>query len=81
MARPRSTSPGWRPGRLDAHRDALNLPWDVSGGALLVREGGGRVYDHDGSPHSPSSRFTLASTAGLVDPVIETLKASLAAVG
>lgn len=68
-------------GRLDATVMLSNLPWDVSGGVLLVREAGGRVYDHDGSPHTPSSRFTLASTSGLVDPVIATLEASLAAVG
>lgn len=57
-------------GRLDATVMLSNLPWDVSGGVLLVREAGGVVFDQDGSPHTPSSRYTLASTPGLVEPLV-----------
>jgi myo-inositol-1(or 4)-monophosphatase len=58
-------------GRLDAAVMLSNLPWDVSGGVLLVREAGGVVYDHDGSEHGPRSEYTLASTPGLRDSLVE----------
>jgi myo-inositol-1(or 4)-monophosphatase len=56
-------------GRLNATLMLSNLPWDVAAGVLLVREAGGRAYDVDGSDHSPRSRFTLASTPGLAEPI------------
>lgn len=56
-------------GRLNATLMLSNLPWDVTAGLLLVREAGGLVYDHDGSPHDAASRFTLASTPSLAEPV------------
>ena len=56
-------------GRLNATVMLSNLPWDVTAGLLLVREAGGCVYDYDGSPHNAASRFTIASTASLVEPV------------
>jgi myo-inositol-1(or 4)-monophosphatase len=58
-------------GRLNATVMLSNLPWDVMAGVLLVREAGGCAYDLDGSAHSPLSRFTLASTPGLVAPIRE----------
>ena len=42
-------------GRLDAAIMLSNLPWDVSGGVLLVRESGGVVTDLDGSEHGLAS--------------------------
>jgi myo-inositol-1(or 4)-monophosphatase len=56
-------------GRLHATLMLSNLPWDVTAGLLLVREAGGLVYDHDGSPHDADSRFTIASVPSLVDAV------------
>jgi myo-inositol-1(or 4)-monophosphatase len=56
-------------GRLHATAMLSNLPWDVTAGLLLVREAGGRVYDFDGSEHDAGSRFTIASTSSLVEPV------------
>lgn len=56
-------------GRLNATLMLSNLPWDVSAGLLLVREAGGHVYDHDGSPHDAESRYTIASVPSLVDPL------------
>ena len=47
-----------------------NLPWDVSGGVLLVREAGGAVCDLDGAPHTPASRCTVACARGLTDAVL-----------
>ena len=68
-------------GRLDATLMLSNLPWDVSGGVLLVREAGGAVYDLDGTPHTPRSRFTLASTPALAGPLTEIVGVALAAAG
>jgi len=56
-------------GRLNATLMLSNLPWDVTAGLLLVREAGGLVFDHDGSPHSADSRFTIASVPSLAEPV------------
>jgi len=56
-------------GRLNATVMLSNLPWDVTAGLLLVREAGGLVYDYDGSPHDAASRFTIASTVSLGEPV------------
>ena len=44
------------------------LPWDVSGGVLLVREAGGVVLDLDGTHHTPGSRCTLACTPDCSSP-------------
>jgi myo-inositol-1(or 4)-monophosphatase len=63
-------------GRLHATAMLSNLPWDVTAGLLLVREAGGAVYDFDGSDHDDSSRFTLASTPSLVEPIVGLLAES-----
>jgi myo-inositol-1(or 4)-monophosphatase len=56
-------------GRLNATLMLSNLPWDVTAGLLLAREAGGVVFDYDGSPHDAQSRFTIASTPSLAEPV------------
>jgi myo-inositol-1(or 4)-monophosphatase len=56
-------------GRLNATLMLSNLPWDVTAGLLLVREAGGVVFDYDGSPHNAESRYTIAATPSLVEPV------------
>lgn len=56
-------------GRLSATLMLSNLPWDVTAGLLVVREAGGYVYDHDGSPHNTASRYTIASVPSLVEPI------------
>ena len=58
-------------GRLGATIMLSNLPWDVSGGVLVVREAGGVVFDLDGSTHSPWARWTIASSPDLRDPLLE----------
>lgn len=63
-------------GRLDAAIMLSNLPWDVSGGVLLVREAGGAVYDLDGSDHGLASSATIASTRTLKRPVLEVLQSA-----
>lgn len=66
-------------GRLGGTVMLSNLPWDVLAGVLLVREAGGRAYDHDGSDHTPRSSFTLASTSGLVEPICAAVGAAMRA--
>ena len=56
-------------GRLNATLMLSNLPWDVTAGLLLAREAGGVVFDYDGSSHDAQSRYTLASTPSLAEPV------------
>jgi myo-inositol-1(or 4)-monophosphatase len=56
-------------GRLNATVMLSNLPWDVAGGLLLVREAGGMVYDFDGSDHDSASRYTLASVPSLAESI------------
>jgi myo-inositol-1(or 4)-monophosphatase len=57
-------------GRLDAAVMLSNLPWDVSGGILLVREAGGVAFDGDAAEHGPRSEYTLASTPALREPLV-----------
>jgi myo-inositol-1(or 4)-monophosphatase len=64
-------------GRLHATAMLSNLPWDVTAGLLLVREAGGNVYDFDGSEHDADSRFTIASTPSLVEPICAIVQASM----
>jgi myo-inositol-1(or 4)-monophosphatase len=58
-------------GRLGGTIMLSNLPWDVSGGVLVVREAGGVVVDLDGSQHTPASRCTLACSRALQQPLLE----------
>jgi myo-inositol-1(or 4)-monophosphatase len=58
-------------GRVGATIMLSNLPWDVSGGVLLVREAGGVVVDLDGTQHTPASRGTLACARGLLQPLLD----------
>jgi myo-inositol-1(or 4)-monophosphatase len=60
-------------GRLSASMMLSNRAWDVSAGVLLAREAGALAYDEDGSEHGVDSRFTIASTAGLKDSLLELL--------
>jgi myo-inositol-1(or 4)-monophosphatase len=57
-------------GHLGATIMLSNLPWDVSGGVLLVREAGGIVLDLDGTRHTPSARCTVACARGLQQSLV-----------
>ena len=65
-------------GRLGATMMLSNLPWDVSAGVLVAREAGAEVYDHDGSPYGPRSRFTIASAPGVRDELVALVADALA---
>jgi myo-inositol-1(or 4)-monophosphatase len=61
-------------GRLGATIMLSNLPWDVSGGVLLVREAGGLVVDLDGTTHTPASRGTVGCAPGLLQPLLDLIR-------
>jgi myo-inositol-1(or 4)-monophosphatase len=52
-------------GKLDATIILSNLPWDTMAGALLVREAGGVVLDHDDTAHNTHSAATIAVSPAL----------------
>lgn len=52
-------------GQLDACVALSNHLWDVAAGVAIAREAGASVIDLDGTPHTPSSRATIAVTPGL----------------
>ncbi len=60
-------------GRIDAAIMLSSRPWDVCGGALLVREAGGAVVDAAGRQHRASSGSTLACTPALREPLLHLL--------
>lgn len=64
-------------GRLDAYWEYKLQPWDISAGALLVLEAGGRVTLPDGSPYRSTDGNILASNGWVHDE----LAAVLATVG
>lgn len=63
-------------GRVDAAVMLASLPWDVSGGVLLVREAGGHVYEAGGGEHRARSSATIASTPGLREILVEAIAAA-----
>jgi myo-inositol-1(or 4)-monophosphatase len=64
---------GW----LDGYWEMKLKPWDVSAGALLVGEAGGRVTALDGGPFSSSSGEAIASNGLIHDAMIRELAGRL----
>jgi len=56
-------------GRMDAYFEIGLKPWDVSAGALLVREAGGVVVDFEGSDAVQHSHSILAAPFKLMTPL------------
>jgi len=61
-------------GRLDGYYETSLHPWDMSAGALLVEEAGGRVTDLSGGPFSSRGGEIIASNGGIHDAMVETLR-------
>jgi myo-inositol-1(or 4)-monophosphatase len=61
-------------GRLDGFYELKLNPWDISAGALLVQEAGGRVTSLDGGPYSSRGGEVIASNGGVHDAMVETLQ-------
>lgn len=57
-------------GKLDACIMFSNNPWDTAAGVAIAREAGALVMDLDGSPHTASSRGTIAVAPGIAQEVL-----------
>lgn len=64
-------------GRLTAYFEADLNAWDIAGGALLIKEAGGRMSDINGEEYKLSTRCVLGSN-GFVH---EELRAALEKAG
>ncbi|KAJ7946388.1 Inositol-1-monophosphatase [Quillaja saponaria] len=64
-------------GRLDLfYETGFGGPWDVAGGAVIVTEAGGLVYDPSGKDFDITSQRVAASNPHLKDAFVEVLKQS-----
>ncbi len=61
-------------GRLDAFWEMHLGPWDISAGALIVEEAGGRVTCTDGSAFASRRGNVLASNGPLHAPMLEAIR-------
>ena len=73
-ARPRSISPGSRPGAFDAYWERDLSPWDMAGGIVLVREAGGFVTDLDGREDMIKTGDILAGNEDIHRELLRMLK-------
>jgi myo-inositol-1(or 4)-monophosphatase len=64
-------------GRYDGYWEMKLQPWDMSAGALLVEEAGGRVTGWRGEPFSPDRAAAVATNGKIHDELL----AALAEVG
>lgn len=60
-------------GRFEAFWEQKLNPWDISAGALLVQEAGGRVTDSAGRAFSSRTGSIVASNGRVHDAVVETI--------
>jgi myo-inositol-1(or 4)-monophosphatase len=61
-------------GRFDAYFEYNLSPWDVAGGALIVKQAGGVVTDFSGDKNYIFGRETIASSEGMYKEVYEIVK-------
>ncbi|MCC6749298.1 MAG: inositol monophosphatase [Deltaproteobacteria bacterium] len=62
---------GW----IDAYWELKLNPWDVSAGALIVEEAGGRVTKLDGTPFRSTDRHLVASNGRVHEELLAVLRA------
>jgi len=62
-------------GRLDGFWEVRLGPWDISAGALIVEEAGGRVTTTDGGSFNSRLGSVLASNGPLHDPMLQAIRA------
>jgi len=60
-------------GKTDASIILGNKPWDTAAGTVIAREAGADVVDLDGSPHTLSSKATIAVAPGLRGELLDLL--------
>jgi myo-inositol-1(or 4)-monophosphatase len=61
-------------GRFDAFWEQHLKPWDVSAGALMVTEAGGRITGMDGSPFDTVAAHLVASNGSIHDEMIAVIR-------
>jgi myo-inositol-1(or 4)-monophosphatase len=61
-------------GRLDGFWEQKLNPWDVSAGALIVEEAGGRVTNLDGGPFQSRTGNIIASNGQIHDGMVATIR-------
>ena len=61
-------------GRFDSFWEQHLKPWDVSAGALIVTEAGGRITGMDGSPFDPEAAHLVASNGPLHDEMLTVIR-------
>lgn len=61
-------------GRLDGFWEKKLQPWDIAGGALIVREAGGTVTTVDGAPFSSRGGSVLATNGLLHEQMLDTIR-------
>ncbi|MCH80721.1 inositol monophosphatase-like [Trifolium medium] len=62
-------------GRLDVFYEAgFGGPWDVAGGAVIVREAGGLVFDPSGADFDITAQRIAASNPSLKDALVDVLR-------
>lgn len=61
-------------GRFEAFWEQHLKPWDVSAGALIVEEAGGRVTGMDGSPFDASAGHLIASNGRVHDEMLSVIR-------
>jgi myo-inositol-1(or 4)-monophosphatase len=61
-------------GRFEAFWEQHLKPWDVSAGALIVTEAGGRVTGMDGSPFDAAAAHLVASNGHLHDAMLAVIR-------
>ena len=61
-------------GRFEAFWEQHLKPWDVSAGALIVEEAGGRVTGMDGSAFDPSAAHLVASNGPIHDEMLTVIR-------
>jgi myo-inositol-1(or 4)-monophosphatase len=57
-------------GRLDAFWEQQLKPWDVSAGALILEEAGGRITGMDGTPFAAAAGHLVASNGALHEQML-----------
>jgi myo-inositol-1(or 4)-monophosphatase len=61
-------------GRLDGFWEQHLKPWDVSAGALMLEEAGGRITGMDGTPFSAAAGHLVASNGHLHDQMLAVIR-------
>lgn len=61
-------------GRFDAFWEQHLKPWDVSAGALIVEEAGGRVTGMDGSPFNAAAAHLVASNGRVHEEMLTVIR-------